>query len=599
MKVQDTYTYKLLETKLSDKELSAIAFGTDETDRLVKALDRAYVNKSSISIPYWEDQLGVEFIELFTFVCVDLLNVVIKRKYASIAIDSRVMLQFIGSIAKVIEYRQLAKLDRYMPRLELDAQSADLVKTPSGIKRTGLVRNGFAKSANVEYSYDIPMLTKYYDAILLNTQKSMLKIADKYPHVLEDSSGYAEISELVLAEIANDPLAKYNLEGNTSDQRGRVIYGALKRVFNPIGYKDARALMVIAPRTIRIKDREAISSIYRFIAELQGFKRTRYATKMLAGMASYQKRTLPKLDLAVEDDRKDLHELILLERIYAQLDTLFAVGSVEWDIQIELDAGMSLAQIVGCITGDERLLNRTNVIQPNKLQDPWYIDGVRRLSAKKSGTPIFYGSSATVTSLLKKAGIDIDKAEIKAIRKEFNKGAFSVIKALKDALIKTSNVQAPSYIVKGWNETYTVEVNKFQVAGSDLYPYKVWDKKKNRTKTFFMHKPIRIPDYKQFKLFMATGLIHNLDSKIADIVCDTVPVIAIHDAFLVHPLDALKVCAVYTDQLDKLYTDREQVLTDYRTSIGAVGPKADKAFSKVKELTVLIKKFKACPSALK
>jgi len=132
-----------------------------------------------------------------------------------------------------------------------------------------------------------------------------------------------------------------------------------------------------------------------------------------------------------------------------------------------------------------------------------------------------------------------------------------------------------------------------------LYPYKVWNSKKNRTKTFFMHKPIRIPDYKQFKLFMATGLVHNLDSKIADTVCNSVDTIAIHDAFLCHPLDASKVTAVYTDQLDKLYADRETVISSYRQSIGAIGPKADKAFQKVKDLTQPIEKFKACSSALK
>jgi len=443
MKVVDTYTYKLIIDKLSDRELEAIAFGTDETDRLLLALDRAYINKSSIALPYWADQLGVEFMEQFTFICEKLLTVVIKRKYASIAIDNRVMLSFIGSITKAIEYRQLAKLDYYMPTFVESVQPVNLVKTPSGTKPTGIVRNGFAKSANITYTYDVAMLTKYYDAILLNTQKSMLKIAKKYPYVLEDSSGYAEISELVLQEISNDPYAKYNLECNISDQRGRSIYGALRRVFNPIGYKDARALMCIAPRTITIDDREAIEYIYSFIAELSGFKRNRYAVKKLAGMIAYQRHTLPQLDLDNETARKDLHELIMLERIYAQLDELFAVGNVEWDIPIELDAGMSLAQVVGTLTEDKRLLDRTNVIQPNKLQDPWYIEGVRRLSAKKSGTPIFYGSSATVANLLKSANIDIQKDEVKAIRREFNQGAFSVIKAFKDALIKTSNVQTP------------------------------------------------------------------------------------------------------------------------------------------------------------
>ena len=160
-------------------------------------------------------------------------------------------------------------------------------------------------------------------------------------------------------------------------------------------------------------------------------------------------------------------------------------------------------------------------------------------------------------------------------------------------------MKTPSYTVKGYNETYTVEVNKSRVIDSELSLYKVWDSKKNRIKTFFMHKPIRIPYYKRFKLFMATGFIHNLDSKVADTACNTVDTIAIHDAFLCHPLDALKVSAVYTDQLDQLYTNRAQILMDYRVSIGAIGPKADKAFRKVEKLTQPISNFKACPSALK
>ena len=66
-----------------------------------------------------------------------------------------------------------------------------------------------------------------------------------------------------------------------------------------------------------------------------------------------------------------------------------------------------------------------------------------------------------------------------------------------------------------------------------------------------------------------------------------------------HPLDATKVSAVYTDQLDQLYTNRAQILMDYRVSIGAIGIKADKAFQKVKDLTQSITNFKACSSALK
>ena len=607
MKVEQTAVYKLMKANLSDKALEAIVFNSEDTNRLVKALDNAYVNKSAISLPYWADELGTTFMEVFSFVMstANLIDVEIRTKYASLAINSLAMTKHLG-FSNVINYRRQAKLAKYMPRYVDNVQPADLVKTPSGIKSTGLVRTGFAKSANVAYRYDIAKLVEYYDAILLNTTKSMRKIADKYSYVLEDSSGYATISEMVLEEIVANPEAQYNLEANVSDQRGRAIYKALKRVFNPVGYKDARALLsYVNGVQITIDDRKVIDSIYSFIAELNGMKRQRYATKMLAGMVAYKKRTLPTLDLSDEHDRKELHELIWLERIYAKLDTLFANGSVMWDIPIEIDATMSMAQVIGTLTNDKRLLQKTNVIEKDDIQDAWHIDGVRRLSAKKAGTPIFYGSSATVTALLAKANITIDKDEVRAIRKEFSKGAFSVIKAFKDAMIKTSNVQTPTYTVQGWGETYTVEVNKYRTVASDLKPYMVWNPAKSRTKTFFMHKPIKVPDYKRFSLFMATGIVHNLDSKIADTVCQAVQsaneeVIAIHDAFLVLPTSASKVRHAYVDQLNKLSEDREQVLTNYRNYIGAVGRKADKAFQLVKDLTEpLENKLQAEVSALK
>ena len=602
MRVESTMTYGLIEASLSEKALEAISFGSDDCNRLVGALDNAYVNKSAISVPFWADGLGVEYIELFSFVCADILDIDIRNKYASLTINNRKALVHLGGIAKAIEYRRNAKLAKYMPRLVEEVQPANLTKVHSGVRDTGLVRNGFAKSANVQYRYDIAMLEKYYDAILANTIKSMTKIAKKYNRVLEDSSGYAEISELVLETIIADPYATFNLEANINDSRGRAIYTGLKRVFNPVGYKDARALInLVNMQTIAADDREAIDNIYSFIAELLGMKRQRYATKILAGMVAYKRRELPTLDLDTEEGRKELHERIWLERIYAQLDELFDNGVVKWSVPIELDASMSLAQVIGCLTGDERLLNKTNVVEKDDLQDPWHIDGVRRLSAKSVGTPTFYGSSATATSLLKSKGVDIRKDELKAIRREFNSGAFAVIKALKDALIKTSNVDTPTYTVQGWGEEYEVEVNKFHAVASELKPYMVWNPKKNRTKTFFMHHPVRVPDYKRFQLFMATGLVHNLDSKIADTVVTTTDsnVIAIHDAFLVLPGSASTVRHSYVNQLTRLYNDRHTVLSNYRKSIGAVGPKADKAFAKVVELTEEIDEFEAKVSALK
>jgi len=508
MKIEETVAYKVLDTNLSSKAKEAIGFNSEDTNRLIGALDNAYVHKSAISLPYWADQVGVAFMEVFSFICVDLLTIEIRNKYASLAIDNRIALSVLGGFTATVEYRRQAKLTKYMPRREVLAQPTNLTKAPSGTKDNGLVRKGFATSAVVDYTYDTVMLEKYYDTILANTIKSMQKIASKYDYVMDDTSGYAVISELVLEEILVNPERKYNLECNVSDQRGRAIYGALKRVFNPIGYKDARALISFTEgQTITLDSRDALDSIYGFIAELLGLKRQRYSTRILAGMIAYKRRELPPINLDTEEGRKELHEHIWLERIYDKLDELNEVGTVVWDIPIEVDATMSLAQVLACITNDKRLMQKTNMIERDDIQDAWHIDGVRRVSAKTQ-VATFYGSSASVASLLKSNNIEVDKDEVRAIRKEFNRGAFAVIKAFKDAVIKFSDVQTPIYKVKGWNEEYIVEVNKSKVVASDLKPYMVWNPAKKRTKTFFMHKPIRVPDYDAFRTYFATGLTY-------------------------------------------------------------------------------------------
>jgi len=47
------------------------------------------------------------------------------------------------------------------------------------------------------------------------------------------------------------------------------------------------------------------------------------------------------------------------------------------------------------------------------------------------------------------------------------------------------------------------------------------------------------------------------------------------------PNTALATRKAYTAQLNELHANRISVLNNYRESIGAVGPKADKAFDKM------------------
>jgi hypothetical protein len=61
---------------------------------------------------------------------------------------------------------------------------------------------------------------------------------------------------------------------------------------------------------------------------------------------------------------------------------------VYWNIPLEIDATMSLAQVVGVLTNDARLLDRTNVINETTLLDAWHVEGVPRLHTKTVGTPV-------------------------------------------------------------------------------------------------------------------------------------------------------------------------------------------------------------------
>jgi hypothetical protein len=398
----------------------------------------------------------------------------------------------------------------------------------------------------------------------------------------------------------------YNLEYNESDTRGRSIFKALKRIGNPVQYKDFRALLVMpTPVIVSTNSTTALEDIYYFIAELTGSKAVTEAGKFEDGYKAYLANELPELDLTNAHDRGDLHELIWLERIYAQLDEVFEFGSTEWIVPLEVDASQSVAQVAGALTNDRRLLSSTNVIG-FKLTDPWHIDGVRRQAGKLKGTPTFYGSSASAKALISKKGYlyeqllpeeataeqiatakAMDKEEQSAINREFAQGRFSVLNKMKDAIISGYNNHTPRVDIKIWDDQYYVPVNKFKAAGSELQVTEAWDSNSSKFKYSVTHKPTLIPDYEYMKLYWQTGLIHNLDSQ----VCNKIPLLVnewmltIHDAVIMGPGVARRVRETYAALLQEIHTNRFDIVNSYRQSIGATDRKSDIAFMKLYEMT--------------
>jgi hypothetical protein len=156
--------------------------------------------------------------------------------------------------------------------------------------------------------------------------------------------------------------------------------------------------------------RTECEAVFLFIAELTGsFKAGSGNTelKILCGKTDYIKHTLHELDLEDEEDRKELHENMWLERLYAELDDYFRIphkdslirhlsvhdesnyrtDTYKWSVPIELDASASMLQYEGLLTGDKRLLEMTNVIGET-LEDPWKLEGMSRKMLKKAATPM-------------------------------------------------------------------------------------------------------------------------------------------------------------------------------------------------------------------
>lgn len=586
----------------------------DHNEELLNALEWHWVNGNQpMSTPYWADKLGNTNLDNFIYALSEAGWVISKAnarmKWGEFSLNQAKIDLFI-SREEQTAYKTKARVAKYSMRYK-ENLTTDLVKTPSGIRATGLIREGFAKCANQPFQLATGYLAKYYDAILLNLTKSMDKIMQKYPTIKTDSTNYAVISKELLDHYIFHSDTIYNLEGNISDSRGRAIYNGLRRVGNPIANKDFRACLVVPANhsvVISTSDSQALADVYLFIAELSGQKHCKsWTAKKLAGLSAYNRRELHNIDLSTEQGRKELHENIWLERIYDKLDELNQHGSVLWDIPLEIDATMSMAQVIGTLTNDARLLDRTNVINPDELLDAWHVPGVPRLHTKTVGTPVFYGSGQTASALLRKAkltsvqqlkanvdepteeqmkqAIHEDAQTIKTLSKEFNKGAFSVIKGFKDFLIQHSDVQTPTIQMKIFDDEFEVEVNKFKPVGAKTNVYKVWDTASKRPVVFINHEPIRVPDYDRFSLYYPTGLVHNLDSQLMNKTLMLLDewAIAIHDAILCLP--GSKARPIYVSVLEDLRQNRNQILSTYKQSIGATSNSAQIAWAKLMDKT--------------
>lgn len=126
-----------------------------------------------------------------------------------------------------------------------ESTAVTLVRQNGRTIRSGLVRRGFADAGNTQFGYDTAMMQKYQYSIQRQLTKGMEKVRETRPSMKTEANDYDVISLQVLQHHMADSNQLYTTGTNMSDSRGRAISNGLKRTFNPIGNKDARALLVI------------------------------------------------------------------------------------------------------------------------------------------------------------------------------------------------------------------------------------------------------------------------------------------------------------------------------------------------------------------
>lgn len=477
----------------------------------------------------------------------------VESNYGYIKLQEDKILKWVSK-EELKEIRMKYKMNKYKLRSK-DKYVDNLVKIQGKIDKTGLIREGFATIMNNTFSYDTELLNEYINEIANNVLKGLV----------EDNKqvSYEEVVIELLAIISNSN-SKYSTERFLIDSRGRGIPNCLKRVFNPISYKDARALMIIPSYLIKKEDTDILRSIFAFIAELNGKKciDKTIQDKVETGFNYYNKEIInpkPKGD--------SLYEYIWLKRIYKALDTLLEQGYIHWNIPIELDATASAIQFMGILTNNHEYLDKTNVIG-DVLEDIWTIEGLDRTMVKKHFTRQIYGSTSTPKETLVELKIEHTQEDINKLNKLTKEGIFSDACNLKDFIINSVNPKETMNI-KIWNDEFYIKCNKFKWNVTNQKIYFPYTSKQGLIKRITRNLNLT-PDLDRFKRYFVTLLIHNLDSQVANNICKEFNgwIIPNHDAFLINPVHAYRIKELYAKNLYEIYKNRHTIFKEYCNSVG-------------------------------
>lgn len=477
------------------------------------------------------------------------INSIIENNYANIHLNDSKLLKWISK-EEIQNLKFRFKFEKYRLR-KTKSVLHDIVQINGQHRPTGINRYGFEKAGNNTFKYDTKYIFKYLPEITENIKKGLGPTS-------KDIS-YQEINDELLNWYSVNN-TEYTLGNCIIDSRGRSIFQCSKKIFNPVSCKDARALLITEPQKLSV---DGVKVVFAAIAELLGYRGKNIEDKIKFGEASYILRSLPDIEeMRANQDYDDLHVRIWLERIY---DNLSDVDN--WTVPIEMDALASVLQFIGVLTNDHEYMDRTNMIG-EQFKDAWTVPYCSRNHVKKAMTPRLYGSGKHPKELWDKNRLNYSVQQLNKIAEEISVGIYSNANNFKDFIINNVEPQA-SMKVRVWNEEFEIECNRFKWEETVEVTYMVYDSQNNGKLRKVTRNLNRVPDVNQFKRYFVTCLVHNLDSQVANHICNNTDwVLPNHDSFTVHPNDASHVRKLYTDMMMEIYKNRKKILKDYLNSIG-------------------------------
>ena len=437
----------------------------------------------------------------------------VDNNYAFIVLNDSKLLKWVDK-DELMNVKFRYKFIKY--RLQATKSTlSDIVQINGKHIPTGLIREGFMKAGNSTFTYDTKYLQKYVHHIAENVKKGLA----------------ASTKDITYQEIIDELLNYYSVDGTEYtlgncyiDSRGRSIFQCSKKIFNPVSCKDARALLMCKAEELT---NDGWNCIYAAISELLGYRGKNIEDKIKYGQSMYILRELPSLEeMEFNEDYEDLHVRIWLERIYENIDTYEQTG---WYVAIELDALASLIELVAVLTNDYEYMKKTNMVG-TEFDDIWTVPYCSRTHVKKALTPKLYGSGKHTRELWNSNKLEYTQVQLNKISEEINTGVYANANNFKDFII--GNVKPEVTMkVKIFEEEFTIECNKFKWEETLQLNYFIYTSQQG-----IMKKIVRtvnlVPDTNQFKRYFQTLLLHNLDSQVANKVCENIDwCLSNHDSF--------------------------------------------------------------------